>query len=89
MDEVFPVLAGIMLGISIHWIPSRRLRMTVGGFAGLGLGALASWISGELTISRGFLLIDIAQVIGAAVMTFVLVQVWLRRTSPATRDVRG
>ena len=40
---------------------------------------MASWVSGELAISRIYVLIDAAQVGAAGVMTAVLVRVWRRR----------
>lgn len=78
MDEVFPVLAGIVLGL-ITAPTSRWLRGVLIPVLGLALGALASWVSGELAISWTYILIDSAQVIAAAVMTSILVRVWQRR----------
>jgi hypothetical protein len=46
---------------------------------GVALGALASWISGELAVSRLYVLVDAAQVIVAAVLTGILVRRRLRR----------
>jgi len=46
---------------------------------GLAFGLVASWISGELAISWTYVLIDVAQVIGVAVMTVVGLAVWRRR----------
>jgi hypothetical protein len=78
MDEVFAVLTGIVLGLITH-PASGRLRAVLIAVLGVALGALASWISGELAISWTYILIDSAQVIAAAVMTSILVRVWQRR----------
>jgi hypothetical protein len=78
MDEVFAVLAGIVLGLITH-PASGRLRAVLFAVLGVALGALASWVSGELAISWTYILIDSAQVIAAAVMTSILVRVWQRR----------
>jgi hypothetical protein len=79
MDEVFPVLAGVVLGLATHPLDRTWLRIAMLGSFGLAFGAIASWISGELAISWIYLLIDTAQVIGVSVMTAVLVAVWRRR----------
>ena len=79
MDEVFPVLSGIAVGLLVSLIPSG-VRMPSLGVLSVVFGALASVISGEITISWGYLLIDIAQVLGAALLTSVLVARWRRRS---------
>ena len=78
MDEVFPVLAGIALGLSTFTLRRMWLRVAVIGILGVGLGAAASWISGELAVSSFYVLVDAAQVIVAAFLTGVLVRYWLR-----------
>jgi len=72
MEEVFPVLSGIVVGLVLGFIP-QRIRMLALGALSVAFGTLASWISGELAVSWIYLLIDIAQVLGAALLTSVLV----------------
>ena len=79
MDEVFPVLAGVVLGLGTFTLRSIRLRVVVVGILGVALGTLASWISGELSVSRLYVLVDAAQVIVAALLTGALIRMWLRR----------
>jgi hypothetical protein len=79
MDEVFPILAGIVVGLATHGVRLVWLRFFLLVFFGLGFGILASWITGELMISWTYALIDIAQVIGASVMTAAGIRVWQRR----------
>ena len=79
MDEVFPVLSGIVVGLILSFIPSSRRAVALGVLAAT-FGILASWISGELAISWVYMLIDIAQVLGAAILTSVLVTRWRRRS---------
>jgi hypothetical protein len=81
MEEVFPVLAGVAIGMAVHRIGPVWLRVAVVGVLGLAFGVLASWISGELAISWIYVLIDTTQVVVAAVMTSVLVKVWSRRVA--------
>src|SRR5215510_9005086 len=79
MDEVFPVLAGIALGLATLTLRGRWRRIAVIGILGVALGFVASWISGELIVSRLYVLVDAAQVIVAAYLTGLLVPRWLRR----------
>jgi hypothetical protein len=79
MDEVFPVLAGIVVGMATHRVHPMWLRGCLVAVLALAFGAIASWVSGELAISRIYVLIDAAQVGAAGVMTAVLVGVWRRR----------
>jgi uncharacterized membrane protein YeaQ/YmgE (transglycosylase-associated protein family) len=83
MDEVFPVLAGVIVGLVVPTVvsSSSNVRWIVLVVLSVVLGVVASWISGELAISAAYLLIDIAQVLGAAIATTVLVGVWRRRRS--------
>jgi hypothetical protein len=80
MEEVFPVLAGIALALATCSVRSKRLRAIWVVFLGLVLGATASWVSGELAVSWIYVVIDAAQVVGAAVMTVALVEAWRRRS---------
>lgn len=79
MEEVFPVLAGVAVGLVAHLVGSIRFRALLIGVFGVAFGTCAGWVSGELAVSWVYLLIDTVQVIGASVMTMFLVRVWLRR----------
>ena len=62
-------------------MPSDR-RWLVLVVLSVALGAVASWISGELAVSAIYILIDVTQVLGASLATWVLVTA-LRQ--PSTR----
>jgi hypothetical protein len=79
MEEVFPVLSGGVIGLVTYNLRPTWLKAVAIAVLGVALGAVASWVSGELAVSGIYILIDVAQVIGAAVMTGVLVKAWLRR----------
>ena len=79
MEEVFPVLSGIVIGLAVHPIASRRLRSIILAVLSVAFGVTASWISGELAVSVFYILIDVAQVLVAAILTSVLVAAWRRR----------
>jgi len=79
MEEVFPVLAGVVVGLALHPLKSRVLRSIIVLVASLGLGTLASWIAGELAVSPIYIAIDAAQVAIATILTAMLVTAWRRR----------
>ena len=79
MDEVFPVLAGIALGLVTSTLRTRWLGASAIGILGVALGVVASWISGELAVSWLYILVDTAQVGVATLLSRVLVRLWLRR----------
>jgi hypothetical protein len=84
MDEIFPVLAGVVLGFIVARMRSGVLRNAMLIVVSLALGLYASWASGELAISAWYVLIDCAQVLAAAVMIAVLVKVWSSRVKRLT-----
>jgi len=79
MEEVFPVLAGVVVGLVTSRVMQTWLRVIAVVLLGLAFGAIASWISGELAVSWVYVVIDTAQVIGVSVMITVLVRAWRRR----------
>jgi hypothetical protein len=81
MDEVFPVLAGVAVGLVAERVPSTMLRAALIAVLGAALGVVASWLAGELAISWFYTLIDTAQVVVAAVATVALVALWRRRVA--------
>ena len=76
-DEFIPVLAGIVLGFLLRFLPSRRLL--VGLVTSLALGSLATFASGEYHEGVIYFLIDTLQV--AFCSTIVLVAATRRRNS--------
>lgn len=84
MEEVFPVLAGVVVRLAVHSMRSVWLRLSLLVLFGLGFGLVASSISGELAISWTYALIDIAEVIGSGAMTIVGITIWHRRLASRT-----
>ncbi len=80
MDEVFPVLAGVALGLGLSQLAPRWLRLAI--LAGLAtlFGVAAGWISGELVISWGYAMLDVGQVLASGAMTMLLAVRWRRGT---------
>ena len=79
MEEVFPVLAGVVVGLVLHPMKSRLVRSLLILVFSLAFGALAAWVSGELAMSPIYIAIDAAQVGIAAILTAMLVVAWRRR----------
>ena len=78
MDEVFPVLAGVVLALLLG-IASRSRRAATRGWERGRRRAGQLGVSGELAVSWLYVLIDTVQVLVAALLTSVLVRA-LRRT---------
>jgi hypothetical protein len=72
MHEVFPVVAGIAVGLVALRIASLQLRWLFVGVLSVIFGVMATFISGESLISWAFVLIDIPLVLGAAIGTMVV-----------------
>jgi hypothetical protein len=73
MQEVFPVVAGVIVALGCRRLLPVRLRRAVLAVAAVVLGVMASALSGELAESWAFVLVDVAQVVLAiAVVTVVL-----------------
>ena len=79
MDEVFPVLAGIGLGLATCAVRVIWLRGVLIAVLGVAIGVVAAWISGELAISWAYAFIDTIQAIAASVLAGILATLWLRR----------
>jgi ABC-type antimicrobial peptide transport system permease subunit len=79
MEEIFPVSAGVVLGLVTHLVGTVRLKALLIALFGVAIGAFASWVSGELAISWVYVVIDTAQVVGASIMTAFLIGAWSRR----------
>jgi hypothetical protein len=87
MEEIFPVGAGVLLGLVIGWLVPGRLRGWVLAVGSLVIGAAASWASGELAVSWLYLLVDIGQVLLAGTLSWILVARWGRLVGLARREV--
>ncbi len=73
MNEAFPIVAGIIIGLVGGTI--RRRWYTTAGLAALGVvaGTMAASVSGELEVSWGFLVWDVGQVLVVALVSARLV----------------
>jgi hypothetical protein len=76
--ELFPVFAGVILGLVTDRFAPRPLGALRLCMLGLAFGAVASWTSGELMISGAYLFMDAAQVLAVALVLRVLAAAWRR-----------
>ncbi len=66
MNELFPVVGGLLAGIVTGWLPRRQTRLVWSIAIGSVVGGVATLASGEYRLSWYFVLIDTAIAIGAA-----------------------
>jgi hypothetical protein len=55
MDEVLPVLGGIVIGLATHMVHVRWLKVLLITVFSVTVGGIAAWISGELAVSWAYL----------------------------------
>ncbi len=79
MHELFPVLAGLIIGVVTWQLPLRRHRTIALVLLSIIAGITASFISGELFVSWDFLLVDIPAVFLAALGMLAGISLWQRR----------
>lgn len=80
MEEIFPILAGVVIGLLLGAVrPSMRLR--IGIPLAVVFGVLATVLSGEFKIGWEYLLIDIPLVSMAAVATLLVTRYIARRVA--------
>ena len=81
MYEILAIVAGVVIGLIAQRLPSIQLKIAMIVVGSVAVGAIVSSISGELSISWGFLVFDIGQVLIAAVVAMVLSALWLHQRS--------
>ena len=79
MNEIFPVLYGVLLGVTALRVTSSRARRWLLGAGSVAGGVAATIVSGEFRIGWEFLLIDIPLVFIAAAVVVVSVSAAQRR----------
>jgi hypothetical protein len=81
MSELFPILAGLAIGLVVQRIARARRRALALFALSVLAGVTASFISGELFISWDFLFFDIPLVFAAAVALTLGISWWRRRAT--------
>ena len=81
--EVFPIAGGVLVDLLSGWLAPPRLRFPLAGMLSAAVAVAAFVSSGEFRVSIGFLVFDLGQAVGAALVTCLLVQLrhrprWLR-----------
>ncbi len=81
MYEIFPVIAGMVLALLIRLLESPRSKLVALAAGSVAIGAVVSFVSGELFVSWAFLAIDVALALAAATATTVLVSAAVNRAA--------
>ena len=79
MHEWFPLMAGVAVALVVQQIAAPRLKIITLVALSAFFGVTATFISGELASSWGFVLIDIALVLLGSTVARVLLSLWKYR----------
>jgi hypothetical protein len=80
MQELIPVLIGVVIGVGVGPRPGR-LAVVSAGVAALVLGTLVAWVTGELAESIGYAFVD-----SAVLACTVALTVAAQRVAVALKD---
>ena len=81
MQELFPLVSGTIIGLAVQKLRGPRLKAAVLVVLCLIFGALASFLSGELDVSLGFISVDTVLVFIGALVAVGAAALWRRRAS--------
>jgi hypothetical protein len=79
--EILAIVAGVVIGLIAARLSSTTLKIAAIITGSVAVGVIVSSISGELSISWGFLVFDIGQVLIAAAVAVVLSSLWQHQRS--------
>jgi uncharacterized protein YacL len=77
--EILAIVAGVVIGLIAARLSSIPLKIAAIITGSVAVGVIVSSISGELSMSWGFLVFDIGQVVVAAAVAMTLSTVWRSR----------
>lgn len=83
MYEILAIVAGGVIGLIAARLSSTPLKIAAIITGSVAVGVIVSSISGELSMSWGFLVFDIGQVLIAAAVAMTLSAVWRSRRGHA------
>ena len=83
MGEVFPIIAGIIIGLLVSRIGAVRTRWIAATILTLAAGAAATFLSGESVESWAFVFVDIGLIALAAAIAWGLATFVARRVAVA------
>jgi hypothetical protein len=79
--EILAIVAGVVIGLIAARLSSTPLKIAAIITGSVAVGVIVSSVSGELSISWGFLVFDIGQVLIAAAVAVVLSSLWQHQRS--------
>jgi len=80
VHEVLPIVSGIAIAVLTQRLVAPRWTLAVLVALSLVVGVVASLVSGELSLSWGFIGVDALLVLLAAAVTLALTTAWQHRT---------
>jgi hypothetical protein len=83
-NEILPVVAGVACAVLVFRLVPPRWRLTVLAVLSVLVGVGASWVSGELSVSWGYVFFDIGQALVSGALTLAVIPAWQRRRRPAS-----
>ena len=81
MHEIFPVAAGVLVGLLAFRVASFRMRALLVAALSVVFGVIATIIRGEALISWAFVLIDIPLVLGTSIVTVLVLTYATQRST--------
>jgi high-affinity Fe2+/Pb2+ permease len=78
MNEVFPILSGLLVGVALGLLRPKT-RLITGVLAAIVFGTAATVVSGEYKLGWEFLLIDIPLVAASCAVSFLALRLLRRR----------
>jgi hypothetical protein len=78
VNEVFPILSGLLAGVALGLLRPKT-RLITGVLAAIVLGTAATVVSGEYKLGWEFLLIDIPLVAASCAVSFLALRLLRRR----------
>ncbi len=79
MEELFPIVAGVVIGLIASRIPSVRTGVIVAAILTVIAAAAATFFSGEAGETWAFIFVDLLEVALAAAITWGLATLVARR----------
>jgi len=80
MYDLIAIVAGITLALSTQGLDAFPYRVPTLVIASGFFGAIVALVSGELAVSRAFLVFDAIQVLLVACLSWAAIALWQRRS---------
>src|SRR5688572_2274377 len=89
MNEIVPIVGGLIVGLLLHLIQRPRLRLTTGVLAAFAVGFLATVVSGEYRIGWEYLLFDVPLSALCSAGSYLAIRRWSASTHAGQAQPSG